>query len=49
MRVQPNIDLFNVLNASSVLGANARYGPAWQNVTAVLGGRVVRMGVRVSF
>jgi hypothetical protein len=49
MRLQPNLDLFNVFNASEVLGANARYGPVWQNVTAVLGGRVVRMGVRVSF
>jgi hypothetical protein len=49
MRLQPNIDLFNVFNASAVLGANTRYGPAWQNVTAVLGGRVVRLGMRVSF
>lgn len=27
MRLQPNVDLFDVFNASTVLGANARYGP----------------------
>ena len=49
LRLQPNIDLFNAFNASTVLGTNTRYGPAWQNVTSVLGGRVVRLGMRVSF
>ena len=49
MRFQPSIDLFNAFNASTVLGVNTRYGPAWQNATSVLGGRVVRLGARVGF
>jgi hypothetical protein len=49
MSVQPSFDVFNVFNVSTVLGVNSRYGSSWQNATAVLGGRVVRMGVRVGF
>ncbi len=49
MRVQPNFDLFNLLNASTVLGVNTRYGSSWLNATSVVGGRVARMGVRLSF
>ena len=49
LRVQPNFDLFNIFNASTVLGVNTRYGQAWQNAMSVLGGRVARMGVRLSF
>jgi hypothetical protein len=49
VRVQPNIDLFNIFNADTVLGVNTRIGPSWQNATSVLGGRVARMGVRLTF
>ena len=48
-KFEPTLDLFNALNASSVLSANARYGPAWQNALVVLGGRVIKFGVQVNF
>ena len=49
MRVQPNLDLHNALNANPVLLTNARYGPVWQNVQGVLTPRMVKLGVRVDF
>ena len=48
-KIQPTMDLFNALNASSVLSANPRYGTSWQNSLVVLGGRVIKFGVLVNF
>ena len=48
-KFEPTMDLFNALNASSVLSANSRYGSAWQNALIVLGGRVIKFGVQVNF
>jgi hypothetical protein len=49
MRVMPQFDLFNVLNANSVQEIVRRYGPAWRNATTVLGPRVIKLGVKVDF
>ncbi len=43
--VQPQFDLFNVFNANSILTMTTRYGAAWQNVSAVLAPRLVKLGV----
>ena len=45
----PAIDVYNLFNASPVLAVNSAYGPAWQNVTSLLGARVAKLGVQVSF
>ena len=49
MRVLPQFDLFNVLNANSVQEIVRRYGPAWRNATTVLGPRVMKLGIKLDF
>jgi len=48
-RILPSIDVYNLFNASSVLAVNSAYGPSWQNVTSLLGARVAKLGVQMSF
>ena len=49
LRVRPAIDVYNLFNASPVLAVNNAYGPAWQNVTSLLGARVAKFGVQITF
>ncbi|MEP7310390.1 MAG: carboxypeptidase regulatory-like domain-containing protein [Acidobacteriota bacterium] len=49
VRALPAVDVYNLFNASPVLAVNSAYGPAWQNVTSLLGARVAKLGVQVSF
>lgn len=49
IRIQTNVDLYNLLNASPVLVLNTVYGPKWQQPTYVLPGRVLKFGVQVNF
>jgi len=46
-RVQGNLDVMNLFNASSVTGINTRYGPSWLQPTYVLGGRLFRIGFQL--
>ena len=48
-RVEPIVEVFNLLNASPVLGVNTTYGPTWQRPTATALGRMLKVGVRVDF
>jgi hypothetical protein len=48
-RLNPTVDFHNALNANPVLGINARYGPAWQNVTNVFPPRMIKFGMKVDF
>jgi hypothetical protein len=57
-RLQAILDVYNVLNASTVLAVNSTYGPAWQRpvsdnsiggVDPVLPGRLIQIGGRFSF
>jgi hypothetical protein len=49
VRALPAIDVYNLFNASPVLAVNNAYGPAWQNVTSLLGARVAKVVVQVTF
>jgi hypothetical protein len=58
MRLQANIDFYNVLNGSAVLGVNSTYGPTWQRpatentgggVDTILPGRLIQVGGQFSF
>ena len=49
IRVEPRVDFFNLINASSILQMNTRYGPSWRNATEVLSPRVVKLGVQMQF
>jgi hypothetical protein len=57
-RLQANIDLYNVLNASTVLAVNSTYGSTWQRpvsdnsiggVDPILPGRLIQLGGSVTF
>ena len=48
-RVEPELDIYNALNASPILSVNNSYGPAWRTPTQILAGRLLKFGVRVSF
>jgi hypothetical protein len=48
-RIQPQFNVFNLLNAGPVLGYNNTYGPLWQNPTAVLLGRMFKFGLQVDW
>ena len=48
-RVQLMFDLYNVLNANSVLSINTRYGAAWLTPTQILAGRLAKFGAQFDF
>jgi hypothetical protein len=48
-RLQGMFDIYNVLNASSVLAINTRYGPAWLSPQQILDARSFRFGVQMNF
>ena len=47
--VRFQVDIFNTLNANTVLNQNFNYGPALDRVTEILQGRVVRFGAQLHF
>jgi hypothetical protein len=49
LRLEPQLNLYNLANANDVLSETTRYGTAWQNVTAVLPPRMVKLGVQIDF
>jgi hypothetical protein len=55
-RLQANLDVYNLFNASSVLGVNSNYGPSWQlpiaaslATEALLQGRMIQLGGQLTF
>ena len=48
-RIQLQFDLYNVFNASPILGINTRYGPAWLTPTEILGARLFKFGAQLTF
>jgi carboxypeptidase family protein len=48
-RLQANLDVFNMFNASTVLNMNTTYGPAWLKPSQILDARLVKVGVELAF
>ncbi len=48
-RVQANLDLYNTLNRSPVVGVNTQYGPSWLVPTQILDGRLIQFSGNLSF
>jgi hypothetical protein len=51
-KLRGDVDIYNLLNASNVLNMNTTYSPpggVWQDVTQILGGRLIRLGFQVEF
>lgn len=49
LRVQPQVDLYNLLNDNAVYGQTNTYGSAWLRPTQVLLGRMLKGGVQIEF
>lgn len=49
VKLQGNVDVYNVFNASNVLNITTRYGTNWLNVLQVMGGRLVKFSARLDF
>jgi hypothetical protein len=48
-RLRANLDIYNVANASDVIGQSTLYGQTWRNVTAIVPGRMLRFGAQYDF
>jgi hypothetical protein len=48
-RIEPQLGIFNVANAATILNQNNTYGPSLGRVQQILDGRLVRIGVQVDF
>jgi hypothetical protein len=49
VRIQPQLDLYNIFNSNAVYGQNNTYGTAWLRPTQVLVGRMIKFGVQLYF
>jgi len=47
--IQALFDFYNLLNVGPVLVLNNTFGAAWQTPTAILSGRLLKLGVHVNF
>jgi hypothetical protein len=48
-RIQGNLDVFNLLNSSSVLAVNQTYGSTWLQPTQIMPGRMIKVGFQMDF
>jgi hypothetical protein len=48
-RIQPQFNVFNLLNSGAILGFNNTFGPNWQNPTARLAGRMFKFGLQIDW
>jgi hypothetical protein len=49
LRLQANVDVYNVFNASAITALTAAYGPQYLLPTTVLDGRLVQFGAIITF
>jgi hypothetical protein len=49
VNVLANLDLYNLFNANPVLTLITAYGSNWQKPATILGGRMLKVGVQVTF
>ena len=49
VRLQANFDVYNALNASSLLTTNSNFGPQWRNPFDILDGRLLQVSGQLSF
>jgi hypothetical protein len=48
-RFQPRLDIYNVLNGTTVFRNNTRYGPSYLQPLEIFGGRLLKFGAHVTF
>jgi hypothetical protein len=48
-RLQGSVDVYNLLNARTVLSSSPVYGPAWLRPSTILGGRMLKLGAQFDY
>jgi hypothetical protein len=48
-RLLGTFEVFNALNANSMLASNATYGARWLEPVEILGGRLLKFGAQFTF
>jgi hypothetical protein len=48
-KIQPQFNVFNLLNSGAILGFNNTFGPNWLNPTARLAGRMFKFGAQIDW
>ena len=49
LRLRPQLDIFNALNANPVISAITAYGPSLLNPREILGARLMKLNLRLDF
>src|SRR5439155_17592905 len=49
LRLQGMFDIYNLLNANTILAENATFGPTWRLPTQVLSARFFKFGIQLDF
>jgi hypothetical protein len=49
IRVQPRIEIYNLLNSATVLAENTTYGAQFRLPTSILPARLFKVGVQLDF
>jgi hypothetical protein len=49
VRFQGQVDIFNILNASSILSTNETFGSSLDRPTSILQGRLIAIGAQMTF
>lgn len=47
--LEPEFDIYNVFNGSSILSENVSFGPRWLTPTQILAPRLLKFGVKMNF
>ena len=48
-RLEAQLDLYNIFNASPVTSETTRFGPSWRQPLAILQGRLIKIGAQINF
>jgi hypothetical protein len=49
MRLQANLDVYNVLNRSDILRVNTAFGPNWRQPIVIMDPRLAQIGGQLTF
>jgi hypothetical protein len=47
--IEPRVDIYNAMNASTILGRNPQLGPAYARVSNIQRGRLIKVGFNMDF
>jgi hypothetical protein len=48
-RLNGMVDVYNLLNANTILSENGTFGPTWKRPSEILAGRLFKFGVQFDF